>query len=79
MPDGSSGKPVYEAPAAVLVGGLAVSGMRGSGLFTGGGAGIHDGSANWDQSYGGTRRRCVPGFGANTGCSPGTGVTGVSL
>jgi hypothetical protein len=79
MPDRSAGKPVYEAPAAVLVGGLGASGMRGSGLFTGGDTGNHDMSADWGQSTDDTRAKCVPGFGANTGCSPGTGVTGVSL
>jgi len=53
--------------------------MRGSGLFTGGDTGNHDMSADWGQSTDDTRAKCVPGFGANTGCSPGTGVTGVSL
>ena len=79
MPDRPGIRPVYEAPAAVLVGGLGAAGMRGSGLFTGGDTGTENRSESWRQSSDDTRSRCVPGFGASTGCSPGTGVTGISL
>ena len=79
MPEDTARKPVYEAPAAVLVGGLGASGLRGTGLFTGGDTELQERNAAWRRSTDDTRARCVPGFGASTGCSPGTGVTGVSL
>jgi hypothetical protein len=79
MSDESGIRRVYEAPRAVLVGGFGVAGMIDSGLFTGNDNDIHGGTDSWEQTAEDTRARCVPGFGAASGCNPGTGVTTVSL